>query len=256
MLGGGADAATVTQLREALLDPVDLPPVATEDETDPWDQRPGEPPGAYAAFLAYLKLGPDRSLEGAAERVGLSKSRVRHLSSRWEWGSRAASWEVEAARRQFQALAREEQAALEQQLREARNLRQLARAELLNLASRSKVDKKQVDEAVKGLSPADVISLWQTGAAAERAMKQPPARPGQSAELESRLEEVSGRVEEAKRTDRELAEVLNDVLAFLKAAGLQQGSVPEATRVLRLVLVGEPPSGAEPTIADVAGDGA
>jgi hypothetical protein len=178
------------------------------------------------------------------------------LSSRWEWAIRAAAWEVEAARRQFQALAKEEQAALEQQLREARNLRQLARAELLNLASRSKVDKKQVDEAVKGLSPADVISLWQTGAAAERAMKQPPGRPRQTAESESRLEEVSGRVEEAKRTDRELAEVLDDVLAFLKAAGLQQGSVPEATRVLRLVLIGEPPSGAEPTIADVAGDGA
>jgi hypothetical protein len=57
-----------------------------------WEQQPDESPSAFAAFTAYLELGPDITLEQVAEKTARSAEAVRKMSSRHHWSERAASW--------------------------------------------------------------------------------------------------------------------------------------------------------------------
>jgi hypothetical protein len=57
-----------------------------------WQRLPHESANAYAAFTTYLELGPDATLPQVAEKVGRTLEAIRHLSSRYNWLERAASW--------------------------------------------------------------------------------------------------------------------------------------------------------------------
>jgi hypothetical protein len=65
--------------------------------TPPWTRRKHEGSEAYAAFLRYRDLGPERSLE--AVHQGFSKGSTKSVrllarwSSRWEWVDRVRSWD-------------------------------------------------------------------------------------------------------------------------------------------------------------------
>lgn len=72
-----------------------------------WDRRSasGESPAAHAALLAYLELGPERSLARLSAQLGRPAGYVRHLerwSSRYGWASRAAAWDEHQRQRQHE----------------------------------------------------------------------------------------------------------------------------------------------------------
>jgi hypothetical protein len=53
-----------------------------------FDQQPNESNKAYAAFSAYLNLGPERSLAAAAKVVGKTKWLLERWSARHQWVDR------------------------------------------------------------------------------------------------------------------------------------------------------------------------
>ena len=57
-----------------------------------WQQLPNETPHAYACFTTYLQLGPDATLQEAADRLRKNFGAVSMLSSRHCWIERAAAW--------------------------------------------------------------------------------------------------------------------------------------------------------------------
>jgi hypothetical protein len=74
----------------------------------PWDRREGESEADYAKFMAYLSLGPTRTINTAYRSfvgvvAGPDKTGRRSkyppgswlaLSSRWEWVERTAAWDT------------------------------------------------------------------------------------------------------------------------------------------------------------------
>lgn len=63
-----------------------------------WDIRPDEPPKAYAAFLVYRSMGVSRTLEKAAEQLGVKPTTVSKLSIAFAWVHRADQWDAWALR--------------------------------------------------------------------------------------------------------------------------------------------------------------
>lgn len=63
----------------------------------PWQQQPGETNKNFAAFTAYLSLGPGRSLGKTAEATGRTKDQLAHWSTRWRWRDRAAAYHAHLA---------------------------------------------------------------------------------------------------------------------------------------------------------------
>jgi hypothetical protein len=53
-----------------------------------FEQLPRESDRAFAAFSVYLSLGPERSLELAAERLGKSKTLMERWSKKYGWPAR------------------------------------------------------------------------------------------------------------------------------------------------------------------------
>jgi hypothetical protein len=82
--------------------------------THPWEQRDDESSKAFAAFVAYLELGPERSIDKAAQQSGIKTSSTR---ARWwlEW-SRRFDWVARA--RAFDAHEFAERIAARDQVRE------------------------------------------------------------------------------------------------------------------------------------------
>jgi hypothetical protein len=71
-----------------------------------WEMMPREPSNAFAAYLLYQRLGPERSLERVRQEIGKgsvegltakSKRWVETWSSRWGWVARARAWEAHEA---------------------------------------------------------------------------------------------------------------------------------------------------------------
>jgi hypothetical protein len=54
----------------------------------PFEQQPRESSKAFAAFSLYLGLGPQRSLEAVADKLGKSKRMMEKWSKRHAWGAR------------------------------------------------------------------------------------------------------------------------------------------------------------------------
>ena len=65
------------------------PEEALADATHaPWERRPDESAAAYAAFLTYRDLGPERSLVAAARQAGKHACLLRRWSQRSGWVER------------------------------------------------------------------------------------------------------------------------------------------------------------------------
>lgn len=66
----------------------------------PWEQREDESSKAYAAFMTYLELGPDRSIDKAATASAPQKSRKSRAwhwqswSRRFDWVARAGAYDA------------------------------------------------------------------------------------------------------------------------------------------------------------------
>lgn len=72
----------------------------SNDESKPWDQQNGETREAYAAFWAYLELGPQRSIDKAWAGTKQGQNRDKRApsywgewSKKWCWVERANVWD-------------------------------------------------------------------------------------------------------------------------------------------------------------------
>ena len=126
----------------------------------PWEQQPGELAQEFAQFRVYLSLGPSRSLAKASQECGLSLSRLKWLSVRWNWLYRALAWD----REQFLRRRREElqacQETRERLLKESADLQRIAGMEFRSWVRRDEQGELQL---VRELSPSEAIRLWQVG---------------------------------------------------------------------------------------------
>lgn len=72
------------------------------DQKPSWAQRidakPRESDVAYAAFLVYRDLGPDRSLKEVGRKLGKSKALMERWSVNHDWVVRASHWDAELQR--------------------------------------------------------------------------------------------------------------------------------------------------------------
>ncbi len=75
----------------------------------PFEQQPRETSKAFAAFSAYLSLGPERTLSGAGNKVGKCTRLMEQWSRKYEWVGRARAYSAHLAvveREAGEALAR------------------------------------------------------------------------------------------------------------------------------------------------------
>ena len=63
----------------------------------PWQRQPGEPPDAFTAFAAYLRLKGRRSHAATAAHTGRALGTIRRLSAQWNWPARVAAFEARLA---------------------------------------------------------------------------------------------------------------------------------------------------------------
>jgi hypothetical protein len=135
---------------------------STEEELPmQWDRLPAETAKAYAAFSAYLALGPDRSIDRAFEqRQNSSKTAAR---SRWwmEW-SRQHGWVARAAA--FDQHELQEKVAARVEVRE--RIRQsaidnaaMALSEIVSLCRFEDDDKPSFAAKVRLAAAAQLLSL-------------------------------------------------------------------------------------------------
>lgn len=81
-------------------------------DRQPWERQPDETAAQYAAFEAYLALGPSRTVVELAETMNRGITQVRGWYSSGQWGRRARAYDQEQTWRAELAAYREhEQAA-------------------------------------------------------------------------------------------------------------------------------------------------
>lgn len=60
----------------------------------PWHKLPNETTRAYHKFIAYLKLGPDRTIRATAAALGELGSSVNRYRDKYAWRERAAAYDT------------------------------------------------------------------------------------------------------------------------------------------------------------------
>ncbi len=68
-------------------------PLGTLNPQHPWSLQPNEPPVDYQIFVAWLQLPAPRHLSKTAVSLGCSLHRLRQLSARHNWKTRAAAFD-------------------------------------------------------------------------------------------------------------------------------------------------------------------
>jgi hypothetical protein len=102
-----------------------------------FEQQRRESAKAFAAFRAYLELGPERSLAAVAERLGKSKPMMERWSRKFDWPARVAAHGAHLAtvqREAAEAVARESGVDWARRYDELRESEWKARSELVDLA--------------------------------------------------------------------------------------------------------------------------
>jgi len=128
------DPANLLSAFAAALDPSQQEQDPPQDSgPQPWDRRPSESPQANRAFLVYLYLGLDRSLQKAYRSFKGSDSAK--LPGRWrtwcvdhEWVARAAAYDRHHNLRRMEKALQAESAAIEERRRELNKDRAIRRA--------------------------------------------------------------------------------------------------------------------------------
>jgi len=72
----------------------------------PFEQQPRESAKAFAAFKAYLDMGPERSLEAVGQKLGKSLVLIERWSSRWHWAERVQAHAAHLAEVERRAIER------------------------------------------------------------------------------------------------------------------------------------------------------
>lgn len=64
----------------------------------PWERQPCEPSASWHGFTAYRDLGPTRSCNKAAKKLGKNGAHFSELCRQNDWVARAAAWDAEVDR--------------------------------------------------------------------------------------------------------------------------------------------------------------
>lgn len=75
------------------------------EQTNVWEQAPGEPNRWYRRFEIYRRLGTNRSLlaaysQGRAKKATTVGGAWRAAAQKWDWAKRAAAWDGELSQRE------------------------------------------------------------------------------------------------------------------------------------------------------------
>src|SRR5512146_3060202 len=102
-----------------------------------FERQPRESAKAFAAFTAYLGMGPERSLSGVGAKLGKSKQMMEKWSRRFDWPARVAAHGAHLAlveREAAEAVVQAKGADWAERYAELRESEWRARAELVDLA--------------------------------------------------------------------------------------------------------------------------
>lgn len=59
----------------------------------PWERQKGESARAFEAFLVYLQMGPDRSIQAVSHKLAKSIPLIKRWSSENNWVERCRAWD-------------------------------------------------------------------------------------------------------------------------------------------------------------------
>lgn len=59
----------------------------------PWERQKGESARAFEAFLVYLQMGPDRSIQAVSHKLAKSIPLIKRWSSDNNWVERCRAWD-------------------------------------------------------------------------------------------------------------------------------------------------------------------
>lgn len=138
---------------------------------------------AHRAFLAYLDLGPDRTLRPAAERVGKSVALMKKWSSRHDWRLRAEAYDAAEMEESRESAERARRDAYARRTEHAEQIEKIAMAGLRTLLVRDPASGELRFHS--SLKPTDVAALIRAAC-----QLLPPARPEPGSE-EERDEELA-----------------------------------------------------------------
>ena len=102
-----------------------------------FERQPRESAKAFAAFTAYLGMGPERSLSGVGAKLGKSKGMMEKWSRKFDWPARVAAHGAHLAvveREAAEAVVLAKGADWAERYAELRESEWRARAELVDLA--------------------------------------------------------------------------------------------------------------------------
>ena len=71
-----------------------------------FEQQPRESAKAFAAFKAYLDMGPERSIEAVARKLTKSSRLLKRWSAKYDWAGRVAARDAHFAEMERQAIER------------------------------------------------------------------------------------------------------------------------------------------------------
>lgn len=115
-----------------------------------WEQQPTESGPAFEAFRAYLDKGPDRSIRGVSDELGVSRKVLEGWSRDHDWPLRVRLW----TRAQDRAAKRARRDELHKMAEQHRVIGKM-------LAAKALERLRDLDPVL--LKPSDVVSLLRLG---------------------------------------------------------------------------------------------
>lgn len=136
-----------------------------DDPPKPWERQPGETVKAFDAFTTWRDLGPDRSVQKAANAMGKSRQLLADWAIKNNWRRRIDAWtrELDRQRTEAQLKAVEEMAT-----------RHTRGALLLFNAATQRAQQLSEDPGL--LSPRDVARMFAVAVDVERKSRGEPDR--------------------------------------------------------------------------------
>jgi hypothetical protein len=143
-----------------------------------FEQLPEETSKAYAAFVEYLRLGPQRSMEVTAQNLQKSVGTLRHWSERHAWVARARAYDAFSVQTELELAAvalrskavdwaRRQDKVREDEFAAAEEAIELCREKMRELRGRS-VEKMTLGDIAKLLDVASKLARLSTGMETDR----------------------------------------------------------------------------------------
>jgi hypothetical protein len=191
----------------------------------PWQQRKGESAVAFAAFVAYRDMGPERSLSKVA-KGGQVGGRTKHALEKWsakhDWVARAEAWDQELDRHRTDAAAAEVEEMRRRHIQTAQGMQGLGVQELAKL-----VAKSEASPNAPAMTPEQTRWFLKDGTAMERLSLGEPTEVSQlksDGDVQAALDNMTPEQIKLQKVLNKIArgEVLTDhEKAQLKAAGAE-----------------------------------